>query len=79
MILELRFVVVNVGDISTQEYPLSFSWIWLTILINGERKAINTTDIYESGFPESNSRVFWMTVSGQVYGLLTGYTRIAIS
>ena len=32
--------IVNVGDISTQEYPCHFSWIWLTILINGERRQL---------------------------------------
>ena len=58
MILEFDLWIVNVGDISTQEYPLSFSWIWLTILINGERRQlIPQIYIRESGF-KSNSRVF---------------------
>ncbi len=29
--------IVNVGDIATQEFPLSFLWIWLMILSVGER------------------------------------------
>lgn len=70
--------IVNVGDISTQEYPLSF---FLDLAYDFDKwgtEAINTTDIYTRKWIQKQFEgVLDDGQQQKVYELLTGYTRIA--
>ena len=70
--------IVNVGDICTQEYPLSF---FLDLAYDFDRwgtNAVNTTADYTREWIRKHfSGVFDEKDMGKIYELLTGYTRIA--
>lgn len=70
--------IVNVGDVYTQEYPLSF---FLDLAYDFDKwgtDAINKTDLYtEQWIEQQFSRVFSEDEKKKVFDLLTGYTKIA--
>jgi len=70
--------IVNVGDICTQEFPLSF---FLDLAYDFDKwgtNAINTTDDYTRQWIKKQfDGVFDEEDMGKIYELITGYTRIA--
>ena len=70
--------IVNVGDISTQEFPLSY---FLDLAYDFEKWGtdnINKTDIYTKKWIETNfSGILNDDQKDKVFELLTGYTKIA--
>lgn len=72
--------IVNVGDIATQEFPLSY---FLDLAYDFEKwgtSAINKTDIYTRQWIETQfNGVFSEDEKKKVFELLTGYTKIAHS
>lgn len=72
--------IVNVGDISTQEFPLSY---FLDLAYDFDKwgtKAINKTELYTKQWVEKQfASVFDKNDRGRVFDLLTGYTKIAHS
>lgn len=72
--------IVNVGDIATQEFPLSY---FLDLAYDFEKwgtNAINKTDIYTKQWVETQfNGVFSEDEKKKAFELLTGYTKIAHS
>src|SRR5690625_6324259 len=72
--------IVNVGDIATQEYPLSF---FLDLAYDFDKwgtNAINKTDDYTKQWIEQQfAGVFNTEQKDKVFELLNGYTKIARS
>lgn len=70
--------IVNVGDIATQEFPLSF---FLDLAYDFEKwgtSAINQTDTYTKEWVEQQfAGAFNSDQQDRIFDLLTGYTRIA--
>ena len=70
--------IVNVGDIATQEFPLSF---FLDLAYDFEKwgtSAINQTDTYTKEWVEQQfAGAFNSDQQDTIFDLLTGYTRIA--
>jgi hypothetical protein len=70
--------IVNVGDIATQEFPLSY---FMELAYDFEKwgtRAINQTDVYTKEWIQRQFEgVFSEEDMKKVYELLTGYTKIA--
>lgn len=70
--------IVNVGDISTQEFPLSY---FLDLAYDFEQwgtQAINKTDLYTKQWIHKQfAGVFHEDEMEKIFELMTGYTRIA--
>lgn len=70
--------IVNVGDIATQEFPLSY---FLDLAYDFEKwgtNAINKTEIYTKKWIDTQfNGVFSDTNKKKVFEILTGYTKIA--
>src|SRR5690625_7766642 len=70
--------IVNVGDIYTQEYPLSFFMDLAYDFDKWGTDAVNKTDLYtEQWIEQQFAGVFDEEAKQNVYDLLTGYTKIA--
>lgn len=70
--------VVNVGDICTQEYPLSFFLDLAYDFYKWGTNAVNTTAEYSRQWINKHfDSAFDEEKKGKIYELLTGYTRIA--
>ncbi|MBM7541279.1 glycosyl hydrolase 115 family protein [Amphibacillus cookii] len=70
--------IVNVGDIATQEFPLSFFLDMAYDFDKWGTKAVNKTDDYTAQWIERNfARAFSSEDRSKLFNLLTGYTKIA--